>query len=274
MESEFGDEDLEAQMEAFMQRQAEIEAGESKRKAEPGMILGEAEVSEEDAKAYCRDIVQVMKSLRQGRDMTVNEIKLTISIEDPRAREQRMMGIEDSRGVSRDELAEALTEVSEGRVPRDRIALRELRNEMVNWPFLELEGGEPQGVERLAPATTPAEDDARADWRQKGDIRPPVGRGPDEKDGNVLTDLLGYGTLCVKILSSSPLFSSLLLSSPLFSSPLFSSLLLSSPLFSSLLLSPYSLLPHSLPSSTLHISGTASAWPRLSSREQSSSSFS
>ena len=30
MESEFGDEDLEAQMEAFMQRQAEIEAGESK----------------------------------------------------------------------------------------------------------------------------------------------------------------------------------------------------------------------------------------------------
>ena len=37
MESEFGDEDLEAQMEAFMQRQAEIEAGESKRKAEPGM---------------------------------------------------------------------------------------------------------------------------------------------------------------------------------------------------------------------------------------------
>jgi hypothetical protein len=207
MESEFGDEDLEAQMEAFMQRQAEIEAGESKRKAEPGMILGEAEVSEEDAKAYCRDIVQVMKSLRQGRDMTVNEIKLTISIEDPRAREQRMMGIEDSRGVSRDEMAEALTEVSEGRVPRDRIALRELRNEMVNWPFLELEGGEPQGVEKLAPVTTPAEDDARAEWRQKGDIRPPVGRGPDEKDGNVLTDLLGYGTLCVKILSSALLSS-------------------------------------------------------------------
>jgi len=205
MESEFGDEDLEAQMEAFMQRQAEIEAGESKRKADPGMILGEAEVSEEDAKAYCRDIVQVMKSLRQGRDMTVNEIKLTISIEDPRAREQRMMGIEDSRGVSRDEMAEALSEVSEGRVPRDRIALRELRNEMVNWPFLELEGGEPQGVERLAPATTPAEDDARADWRQKGDIRPPVGRGPDEKDGNVFTDLLGYGTLCVLISSSSVL---------------------------------------------------------------------
>ena len=194
---DLSEEDLEAQMEAFMRRQAEIESGESMRKAEPGKILGEAEVSEEEAKAYCREIVQVMKSLRQNRDMTVNEIKLTISIEDPRAREQRMMGIEDSRGVSRDEMADALTEVSEGRVPQDRIALRELRNEMVNWPFLELEGGEPSGVEKLAPATTPAEDDARADWRQKGEVRPPVGRGPDEKEGNVLTDMLGYGTLYV-----------------------------------------------------------------------------
>lgn len=89
-----------------MKRQAEIESGESVRKAEEGKILGDDEVSEEDAKKYCRDIVQVMKSLKQNRDMTVNEIKLTISIEDPRAREQRLMGIEDSRGVSRDEMAE------------------------------------------------------------------------------------------------------------------------------------------------------------------------
>jgi hypothetical protein len=113
---DLSEEDLEAQMEAFMQRQAEIESGQSVRKAEPGKILGESEVSEEDAKSYCREIVQVMKSLRQNRDMTVNEIKLTISIEDPRAREQRMMGIEDSRGVSRDEMADALTEVSEVRM--------------------------------------------------------------------------------------------------------------------------------------------------------------
>lgn len=193
---EMSEEGLEAQMEEFMRRQAEIESGQSMRaKAEPGKILGEAEVSEEDAKAYCREIVQVLKALRQSRDMTVNEIKLTISIEDPRAREQRLMGIEDSRGVSREEMADALTEVSEGRVPTDRIALRELRNEMINWPFLEDGGGEPSGVEKLSPATTPAQDDARADWRQKGAIRPTVGRGPDEKEGNVLTDLVGYGTL-------------------------------------------------------------------------------
>lgn len=140
---------MEAQVEAFMKRQAEIESGESVRKAEPGKILGENEVSEEDAKKYCREIVQVMKSLKQNRDMTVNEIKLTISIEDPRAREQRLMGIEDSRGVSRDEMAEALAEVSEGNIPKDRIALRELHKEMTNWPFLELEGSEPSGEFRI-----------------------------------------------------------------------------------------------------------------------------
>lgn len=38
--------------------------------------------------------------------------------------EKRMQGIEDSRGVSRDEMAAALLEVAEGRVPKDRIALK------------------------------------------------------------------------------------------------------------------------------------------------------
>jgi len=135
-----GEEDLEAQVEAFMQKQAEVESGQSTRAVDPNKILGEDQVSEEDAKAYCREIVQVMKTLKQNRDMTVNEIKLTISIEDPRAREQRLMDIEDSRGVSRDEMAAALEVVAEGQVPRDRIALRELHREMVNWPFLEVDG--------------------------------------------------------------------------------------------------------------------------------------
>ena len=133
------EEDLEAQLEAFMQRQAEIESGQQTRKVEPGKILGENEVTEEESKLYCREIVQAMKTLKQNRDMTLNEIKLTIAIEDPRAREQRLMGIEDSRGVSRDEMAQALVDVAEGRLPQDRIALRELHKEMINWPFLNLE---------------------------------------------------------------------------------------------------------------------------------------
>ena len=45
--------------------------------------------------------------------------------------------LQDSSGVSRDEMAAALQEVAEGRIPADRIALRELHREMTNWPFLE-----------------------------------------------------------------------------------------------------------------------------------------
>ena len=69
--------------------------------------------------------------------MSVNEIKLTIAIEDPRARERRLMGMEDSSGVSREEMAEALAAVAEGTVPTDRIALRELHREMIQWPFVD-----------------------------------------------------------------------------------------------------------------------------------------
>ncbi len=35
-----------------------------------------------------------------------------------------MQGMEDERGVSRDEMATALLDVAEGRVPKDRIALK------------------------------------------------------------------------------------------------------------------------------------------------------
>lgn len=135
--NDLGEEDLEAQLEEFMQRQAELESGDSKRKAEPGQVLGAAEVSEDEAKKYCREIVNVLKLLKNKRDMSVNEVKLTIAIEDPRSRERRLMGMEDSSGVSRDEMADALDAVAEGKIPTDRIALRELHREMVNWPFVD-----------------------------------------------------------------------------------------------------------------------------------------
>jgi len=139
-ENDVSEEDLEVQLEAFMQRQAEIESGAAARKVMPGQVLGADEVSEEEAKRYCRDVVSVLKNLKQKRDMSVNEVKLTVAIEDPRARERRLMGMEDSSGVSRDEMADALVEVAEGRIPQDRIALRELYKEISNWPFLEEAG--------------------------------------------------------------------------------------------------------------------------------------
>jgi hypothetical protein len=50
--------------------------------------------------------------------------------------------LQDSSGISRDEMAVALMEVSEGRIPTDRIALRELCREISQWPALD----EPTGV--------------------------------------------------------------------------------------------------------------------------------
>ena len=43
----------------------------------------------------CREVVKMIKVLKMNRDMSINEVKLTIVIEDPRARERReSMGIE------------------------------------------------------------------------------------------------------------------------------------------------------------------------------------
>lgn len=43
----------------------------------------------QEAKQYCRDVVQVLQALKEKRDMTFNEVRLIVQIEDPRAREQR-----------------------------------------------------------------------------------------------------------------------------------------------------------------------------------------
>lgn len=131
--------DLESQVEQFMKRQAELESGAAfARSRDPEAIIGGDEVNEEVAKGMCADIFEVLRTLKLSRDMSVAEIKLIVSIEDPRTRERRAKaGVEDSRGVSRDEMACALVEVAEGRVPKDRIALRCLHEEVTEWPFLE-----------------------------------------------------------------------------------------------------------------------------------------
>ena len=68
--------------------------------------------------------------------MGPNEAKLVVMIESPEARERRKLGIEDERGVSRDEMAAALDDVAGGRIPKDRVALKCLYEEMLAWPDL------------------------------------------------------------------------------------------------------------------------------------------
>lgn len=49
------------------------------------------------------------------------------------------MLLQDEGGASRDDMVVALIEVSEGRIPKDRIALRELYRELIEWPFINAE---------------------------------------------------------------------------------------------------------------------------------------
>lgn len=52
---------------------------------------------------------------------------------------------ENAGGVSRDEMAAVLMEVVDGRLPKDRIALRELYNEIIGWPWLEADEDQTEG---------------------------------------------------------------------------------------------------------------------------------
>ena len=49
----------------------------------------------QDAKRYCREVVRIVRTLKEKRDMALNEVKLTLAIEDPTTRDQRnYMGVE------------------------------------------------------------------------------------------------------------------------------------------------------------------------------------
>ncbi|CAN1225811.1 Ycf3-interacting protein 1, chloroplastic [Linum grandiflorum] len=89
--------------------------------------------------ANIEEIKRVLQLLKKNRDMDFYEVKLTISIEDPREVERRkLFGIEDPDAPTREDLAEALELVKEGKIPGNRAALQMLADEMTNWPNLEI----------------------------------------------------------------------------------------------------------------------------------------
>ena len=130
------DEEIDDRVAQFLEQQDLSERGVEK-KADLTAVVGQEEVGDEQAKTYCRDIVRVLRMLKEKREMELREVKLVVAIDDPRNDDARKMGIEDSAGVSRDEMAAALEAVAAGSVPNDRIALRVLHAEMTNWPFLD-----------------------------------------------------------------------------------------------------------------------------------------
>ncbi|KAL8151525.1 hypothetical protein V2J09_021333 [Rumex salicifolius] len=99
----------------------------------------EPEPSPDDMECIAQ-IKRVLELLKRNRNMLYGEVKLTILIEDPREVERRrLLGIDDADAPTKEDLADALEDVNEGRVPKNRVALRMLTEEMINWPNLEVE---------------------------------------------------------------------------------------------------------------------------------------
>lgn len=197
---------LEDAVELFMKRQAELESGAAfARTKDPEQVIGGDVVSEEQAKAYCREVVRILRTLKAKRDMTVNEARLIVAIEDPRTREQRQLGIEDERGVSRDEMAAALLDVAEGRIPKDRLALKCLLEDMQSWPFLDADdaaaaaddaaNSSASSSRASSGPSAPVADDASSivkPYIMSNELR--KGEEPQSLT-DMLPDWVGYGTL-------------------------------------------------------------------------------
>jgi len=84
------------------------------------------------------EIKDYLKLLYVKREMSFNEVKLTIGIEDPRLAENReRYGIEDESGVSADEKVATLEMIERGETPADAMAVETVLEEFRNWPGLD-----------------------------------------------------------------------------------------------------------------------------------------
>ncbi|KAJ9557368.1 hypothetical protein OSB04_011982 [Centaurea solstitialis] len=147
---------------------------------------------------YVSQIKRVLELLKKNRDMLFSEVKLTVMIEDPREVERRrLLGIDDIDAPTRDDLANVLEEVNEGKIPRDRAALQMLAEEMVQWPNLEVEAMKKGPRKSLyAKATDTGVDPVVAakrlniDWDSAAEIEE-----GDTSDENEVPNVVGYGAL-------------------------------------------------------------------------------
>lgn len=147
---------------------------------------------------YVNQIKRVLELLKKNRDMFFSEVKLTVMIEDPRDVERRrLLGIDDIDAPTRDELADALEEVNEGKIPKDRVVLKMLAEEMMQWPNLEVEIKKKGPRKSLyAKATDTGVDPEvaakrlKVDWDSAAEID-----DSDFKDERDVPSVLGFGAL-------------------------------------------------------------------------------
>lgn len=127
-----------ARVRSVGKEEAELRAASSSVAEEEEQRRGEDEDVDPQDLEYVGQIRRVLELLKKNRDMIFSEVKLTIMIEDPREVERRrLLGIEDLDAPTREDLAEALEQVNEGKVPENRLALKMLAEEMIQWPNLE-----------------------------------------------------------------------------------------------------------------------------------------
>lgn len=147
---------------------------------------------------YISQIKRVLELLKKNRDMLFSEVKLTIMIEDPREVERkRLIGIDDADTPTREELADVLQEVQDGKIPRDRVALQLLAEEMLQWPNLEVEATKkgPRKSKYAKATDTGIDPEVAAkklniDWDSAAEIEE-----QDRSDESEVPSLVGYGAL-------------------------------------------------------------------------------
>ncbi|XP_011008215.1 PREDICTED: uncharacterized protein LOC105113655 [Populus euphratica] len=184
-----GKEDIELSVQDQEEDQEEEEEEEEEEEALPP--------SPQDLQ-YVQDIKRVLELLRKNRDMIFSEVKLTVMIEDPREVERRrLLGIDDADTPTRDDLAEALEQVNEGKIPKNREALQMLAEEMINWPNLEVEAPKTKPSKSLYAKATdtginPKEAARRLkiDWDSAAEIE-----DADRNDETDVPPVVGYGAL-------------------------------------------------------------------------------
>ncbi|CAL0321418.1 unnamed protein product [Lupinus luteus] len=147
---------------------------------------------------YVAQIKRVLELLKKNRDMLFGEVKLTIMIEDPREIERRsLLGIEDPDGPTRDDLVAALEKVNEGKIPKDKVALQMLAEELATWPNVEAEAPKKKPTKSLyAKATDTGIDPQviakklKVDWDTAAEIE-----DTDVENDSEVPSALGYGAL-------------------------------------------------------------------------------
>merc|ERR1712216_37111 len=127
----------ERKMSAFMKLIKDEE--ESKKHNINLTVLGGDEVGAKEACILCKEVVINLRNLIERRDMTINEVKLTLAIEDVRSKNTNSIETSSNSDIPREDIVNAFTNLVAGKIPKDRIALKALAKEMEIWSSTSLD---------------------------------------------------------------------------------------------------------------------------------------